>query len=381
MEKPWKIGLWTIAVGCIAIGVIIILHSLGIGAAYRVLQYVWPLLLIAFGLEIVWHRARFPEQRLRFGGWSIVLIIIVFFASLADFGVTRAATKVNTLTDGAVISGDNVLSWFVPAAPEVVTPVHGTVKLQPGIQSIEIKIPDADVTITPGPDGTASYDGKLGVVADSSSAAAKALSSQWSVTQDGSTLELTLQLPNNERGKLPAGSKPYLNVTVPASLATDVHIAVGFVHVSDMKSSADLYTAVGNITAQRLTGNVTETSVNGDCKASDIGGTLSAKTVNGDIAFTDAQGGVSANNVNGQVNGTSNIAGDWNIHTVNGGISLSLPASVDAAFHATTVNGGIGGSIGWQMTDNSHHHATATLGSGKFNVTMQTVNGGIGVNQ
>ncbi len=372
--KPWRVGVWTVAIGCIALGIVILVHSVGGLASYRVLEYVWPVLLIALGLEIVWHRVRLPGERLRFGGWSVILIAIMFFASLGDFGVAQA---LRALTTG---SGFPLL-FFGKAPPVFAAPVQGSVRVGSQVREVDLKIANGSVTVSPAADHTLTYQGQVGVYAQTRSEAYGVVKRDWSVVQNGDILDLTLNQPSvKEINWRTPSVTPHLTLIVPANLITHIHTVFGSVKVSGMLASTVDDTVLGSLSARRIRGSVSENSVNGACSASGVTGSLSAKTVNGDIAFRQIGGSVSANSINGTVAGASGVFGAWNVNTVNGSIQVQIRGAANAAVEADTANGSVKGNVPWQSVDSPRHHGESTLGAGANPVTLHTVSGNITVN-
>jgi len=84
-------------------------------------------------------------------------------------------------------------------------------------------------------------------------------------------------------------------------------------------------------------------TVNGGVEAAGLPADASAYTVNGSVRV-EAAGEVRAETVNGSIRaslGRADGREPLSFRTVNGGITVLLPASVAAEVHATTVNGGI----------------------------------------
>jgi len=82
-------------------------------------------------------------------------------------------------------------------------------------------------------------------------------------------------------------------------------------------------------------------TVNGDVDADGLGADAWASTVNGSVNVS-AAGHVEASTVNGSIRasmGRADWTGDASFTTVNGGITLTLPAGVSTEVRASTVNG------------------------------------------
>jgi hypothetical protein len=123
-------------------------------------------------------------------------------------------------------------------------------------------------------------------------------------------------------------------------------------------------------------------TVNGGVETGAIAGDVEAYTVNGEVRVS-AKGYAEAKTVNGSITATMESA-DWpralNFSTVNGGITLNLPAAASATFNAETLNGSI--DTDFPVTTqgrNSRRRISGTIGDGKNQLTLKTVNGSINI--
>ena len=121
-------------------------------------------------------------------------------------------------------------------------------------------------------------------------------------------------------------------------------------------------------------------TVNGGVEASGIEGDVKAYTVNGGIDIF-ATGLAEANTVNGSI-AISMERADWDgtleFSTVNGGVTLELPADLSGDVDVSTVNGRI--SIDFPLTIEgriSPRHLKGTIGDGGRSLVIKTVNGSI----
>jgi DUF4097 and DUF4098 domain-containing protein YvlB len=121
-------------------------------------------------------------------------------------------------------------------------------------------------------------------------------------------------------------------------------------------------------------------TVNGGIETGALGGDVDARTVNGSISVGSA-GVARARTVNGSITaslGRADWIGPLEFKTVNGEITLDLPANTNAEVNAETLNGDI--STDFPMTilgRISRRRLTGTIGSGGRELTIKTVNGGI----
>ena len=123
-------------------------------------------------------------------------------------------------------------------------------------------------------------------------------------------------------------------------------------------------------------------TVNGEIEIAGISGDVSADTTNGDIHVTDLKGNLDADTVNGGVNATfASLGGSQRVvaETVNGRITLRLPANASASISASTVNGGIDADDFGLHVDKGFlgRDLDGDIGGGDARIKVSTVNGAI----
>lgn len=121
-------------------------------------------------------------------------------------------------------------------------------------------------------------------------------------------------------------------------------------------------------------------TVNGAVQVRDISGDVQAHTVNGKIVVS-AKGNVEAHTVNGSIQaamGDTEWTGTRVFHTVNGGITLDLPASASAEVNAKVTNGDITSDFPLMVRGKiDRRRLNATIGRGGRELKLETVNGSI----
>ncbi len=126
-------------------------------------------------------------------------------------------------------------------------------------------------------------------------------------------------------------------------------------------------------------------TVNGDVEVSDLDGDVEASTVNGSIELSTS-GRAQAQTVNGSIRasaGRSDWESDAEFRTVNGSITVTLPASTAANVKAETVNGEIETDFaltmngGVRLTGRRIRRLSGTIGGGGHVLELETVNGSI----
>jgi hypothetical protein len=121
-------------------------------------------------------------------------------------------------------------------------------------------------------------------------------------------------------------------------------------------------------------------TVNGAIEARDLPGDAEAHTVNGGVVV-EAAGHSLGRTVNGSIRarmGRADWSGEAEFSTVNGTITLELPAGTGAEVDARTVNGGIETDFPLQVTGKiARRRMTGTIGDGGRKLSLETVNGAI----
>lgn len=120
-------------------------------------------------------------------------------------------------------------------------------------------------------------------------------------------------------------------------------------------------------------------TVNGAIRIEEVAGTVRARTVNGGIEARSTTGRVYANTVNGSITVSGHLdANGVEYTTVNGSISIELPADASASVDLSTVNGRI--ATEFPMTFDgtiNPRRIRAEIGGGGGTLRAKTVNGSI----
>lgn len=121
-------------------------------------------------------------------------------------------------------------------------------------------------------------------------------------------------------------------------------------------------------------------TVNGGVRIGDVESDVDASSVNGSINVAST-GLVKAETVNGSIEasmGRADWTGKLDFETVNGSITLDLPADLSADVDAETVNGRI--DVDFPLSGNVHktkRELRGTIGGGGRSLELETVNGSI----
>ena len=137
----------------------------------------------------------------------------------------------------------------------------------------------------------------------------------------------------------------------------------------------------GGVSVRDVGAEVQANSVNGGVTVRNASGPVRANTVNGGVDVNTAVGPVTAETVNGNVDARMvSLQGDddMTFKTVNGSVSIYVPARFDANFRFDTVHGGIDSDFPLTLTGKwGPRHAAGTIGNGGRDIRASSVNGSI----
>jgi DUF4097 and DUF4098 domain-containing protein YvlB len=140
-------------------------------------------------------------------------------------------------------------------------------------------------------------------------------------------------------------------------------------------------TVNGSMTVRGVGAEVRANTVNGGLEVRDASGQVTAHTVNGNVNVTTNAGPVNASTVNGSITARMDALardGDMKFSTVNGGITVETPSSLDANVSLNTMFGGISSDFPVQLSGKfGPRHAEGTIGRGGRRISMNTVNGSV----
>jgi hypothetical protein len=125
-------------------------------------------------------------------------------------------------------------------------------------------------------------------------------------------------------------------------------------------------------------------TVNGTVQIQSVSGDIVASSVNGTVAAKGLASAVQLSTVNGSVKASSDVVNkDIKLNSVNGSVTLALPAGVNAEVSADTLNGGI--HCDFPLETKTHfpvgRKLQGKLGEGGPEIKLSSVNGGIRIEQ
>lgn len=215
-------------------------------------------------------------------------------------------------------------------------------QLEPG-SSIRIHNISGNVTVT-------GYDGSAVVVTGTKQGA----NSDLVTIEDRSTaggLDLSVRYPH-----------PCNNCQASVEFAVQVPRSISY-HFDDIRSISGEVSVIG------VTGRVEASTVSGSVKVTDIAGSVSAKSVSGEVDVDIDR-----------LEGTS----DMSFSTVSGGVTVKVPAGLDASIDMSTFSGSIDTDLPIQVRKeefSSGQKASGQVGDGSRRLHMSTVSGSLSLKQ
>jgi len=152
-------------------------------------------------------------------------------------------------------------------------------------------------------------------------------------------------------------------VRVPRSVKVGAHSVNGGVSVRDVGAEVRANTVNGGVIVRNTSGPVKANTVNGGVDVNTSVGPVSAETVNGNV---DARMAALQGN------------DDMDFKTVNGSVSIYVPASFGGRFRFDTTHGAIDSDFPMTISGKwGPRHASGTIGNGSRDIHASSVNGSI----
>jgi hypothetical protein len=395
-----KAGKYTAALLLLGVGTSLIADMVTGGNVTGVLIKWWPVALIALGVEYmivsVANRNTGKPIGIAFGSLFLAAGI-----SIAAIAATNAA-NVAFLRDLGIHLG-NISIGNVSFADESgrrfeMDPVRTSV--DKSVRTIHLNNVVGDVTIRTGDVKEIELKGTVFVHQSVENAEEIARQSEIRFEHKGDRLNIIAD--GREYRARGIKQKPRINlaVTIPGDLGQSWHISVtsgdvdvsgiavrdrlqattvngsveladitgdvavdtvsGAIVIRNIRGDADANTTNGRITITGVDGKAAANTLQGRAELRDIGGDASvitkngsvameriggdakAETANGSIRLTETGGAVNATSANGDITiRTSRLAGDFDLESLNGKITLHLPEDASFKVDGETMRGGI----------------------------------------
>ena len=127
--------------------------------------------------------------------------------------------------------------------------------------------------------------------------------------------------------------------------------------------------------------DLTLKTTNGGVSVSDVSGKIEFRAVNGGVSLRRLAGAVRGRTTNGGL--SIELGGDrWDgeeldVQTVNGGVSMTMPANYSARLETSTSNGNLNVDFPVTVTGRVDRNLAVNVGTGGPRVRATTTNGGV----
>ena len=206
-------------------------------------------------------------------------------------------------------------------------------------------------------------------------------------SQDGSTIEVDVQRPGGQRIigiGLGSSASARLIVSVPRKADIRARSGDGAIQIARVDGRLELHTGDGSIRASELSGELSLTTGDGSITVDGAEGRLQLQTGDGSVNVTGNLGVVRLHTGDGAIvyrsERGSAMAGDWEITTGDGAVSLYLPPDFGAELDAHTGDGSIGNDLAVTSADSpgeDRRSVKGRLGSGGKRLRIRTGDGSI----
>lgn len=211
---------------------------------------------------------------------------------------------------------------------------------------------------------------------------------QYRAVQQGDLVTIEAKPAQQSEELLPGLSRQHaganIEVTVPVPTNVDLATGNGPVELRGTEGGAAVQTKNGPIRVEQFKGDLNATTKNAPITIKTLAGSAELTTTNSRVSIEDARGRFNAQTTNGTIKFHGSIApgSGSTLATTNGNIKVALDAEPSLALTATTVNGRVRCGIpGFVASVETRHKVQGTVGGGEAELTAQTVNGTIAIQQ
>ena len=365
MAAQIKAGPLTLALGLVTAGVGMLVYNFGGFQSPKIFWRFWPLLLIALGAEFLIRRYTNKDREVVF---HIPSILVVGLLALAGLVINALPSlELNRMIEESLF--ENRYSYTRQWESGPVSLAEGSrLKVDNQLGSILMK---------------PSQDGKLHAMAkiisygpNEEKATAGAGKFEVAV-EEGATTRIFTSLTEAAR-RTPG--EVSLTVEAPPGLTLELFGGNGEIEAENVSGNMNINSLHGDVTVRNLDGSLEVKGKNGRLTAAGISGDLKLATENGEVRVEDPKGSIKAESKNGRVELVSALPLEkvYDLRTVNGALTLTIPGQSSLELEARTGNGSI--SVAGNDTAPGAKSYSLKLGAGKGQAKLSTQNGPIELN-
>jgi DUF4097 and DUF4098 domain-containing protein YvlB len=176
-------------------------------------------------------------------------------------------------------------------------------------------------------------------------------------------------------------SSGHITVTLPKGARVDANTGNGAISVVDAGGDVTVNTGNGDLRVEGTAGRVHANTGNGAVVITGATGRVHATTGNGRVNVSTSTGPVDVNTGSGDIDvrlATLPKDSDMEFRTGNGHVVVTVPASIDADFDASTGNGSVHSDFDVVVRGSLNpRHIHGTIGHGGGSIHISTGNGSV----
>jgi len=302
-----KIGIFTLAITLISLGILFLLNNFLEIDGYKIMSIMWPCIIILFGLEMIIIRQVYKKKdedvNVTVDTLSMILLIIIVLTFSIVSNIRIAISKVDFLSDGFQISPNfNVIYKYTSDFSKNFE-FEGTEKdkliLYNSFGNIEIYKSDSDKV---------EVSATIRIKHNNEELAEDISNKIIKVDDTGRTLRIVSNTDgfkyDNDRVK-----DIIINyyIKVPTNISVDVENSFGKITVDGIEKDTSIKNSFGDIKIK---------SINGQLDVENSFGNIDVINIEGDSIINNKYGNIDVNNIKGDLN-LSNSFGSIEIFEVS----------------------------------------------------------------
>ncbi|TEB07521.1 hypothetical protein Psch_01075 [Pelotomaculum schinkii] len=367
MATQIKAGPLTLALGLVTAGVGMLVYNFGGFQSPKIFWRFWPLLLIALGAEFFIRRYTNKDREVVFHIPSILVVGLLVLAGLVINALP--SLELNRIIEESLF--ENRYSYTRQWESKPVSLAEGSrLKVDNQLGSILIK---------PSQDGELHAMAKI-ISYGPNEEKATASADKFEVTvEEGSTTRIFTSL--SEAARRTPG-EVILAVEAPPGLTLELAGGNGEIEAGNLSGNMNINSLHGDVIVSNLDGSLEVKGENGRLTAVGISGDLKLTSENGEVRVENPKGSVKVESRNGLVELISELPLEkvYDLRSVNGALTLTIPGQSSLELEARTSNGSISVAGKGPEPDPGVKGYELKLGAGKGQAKLSTQNGPIELN-
>lgn len=395
--KLKKVGINTLAIVLIIIGVLFLLDNFYTFDIWRIVSIIWPLIIIIFGLELIITKTilskKEEETRMAISGGSVILLIILVITLIIFSGIA----KIDSDFFKGINLGDSIFNNYKYTSRfekdyTIKKSDMEEIDLKNDFGNIQVKAKDVDDII---------IKAKITVRNNDKDYAKEIVKNLITIEE------------NNYNLKIKSNSRDFLNnqsiiknvttdfeVIVPKDMKTKINGEFGNIEILNLYSGVKIDNKHGNVYVENIKGDVSVENSFGDIDIRDIVGSIdlinkhgyiSSNKISGDVKIENSFGNIDVYDVYNEIN-IENKSGNINLETDKiikdnvyiknklGNIKLDILENQKGKFIVNTKLGSIDNNLGLNVTkETSTEFIDEIKGNDLINIDLSTSSGNINI--